>query len=102
MITTAPRPAYVEKEVTARALEDRVQRLVSRSLDWVQRSLCSLHGHDSILQYERNRIFLRCTSCGYETPGWDVTHTPAHLHPAPEARPTLTAPPDLAVARKIA
>jgi hypothetical protein len=64
--------------------------------------LCSLHGHDAILQYERNRIFLRCTSCGYETPGWDVTRTPALLHPAPEARPTLAAPPDLAVARKIA
>ncbi len=38
----------------------------------VQQALCSLHGHDSLLQLERDRMFLRCASCGYETPGWEV------------------------------
>lgn len=32
--------------------------------------LCGLHGHDALLQYEPGRLFLRCTSCGHETPGW--------------------------------
>jgi hypothetical protein len=34
--------------------------------------ICGLHGHDSLLHFERGRISLLCTSCGHETPGWDV------------------------------
>ena len=48
---------------------------------------CGLHGHDSLLQFERNRIFLQCASCGFETPGWQIaqrrlprTHLHAHVN----------------------
>jgi hypothetical protein len=40
--------------------------------DKVRQFLCSLHGHDALLHFERGRISLQCASCGYETPGWDV------------------------------
>jgi hypothetical protein len=34
---------------------------------------CGLHGHDSLLQFERDRIFLKCASCGHESPGWELS-----------------------------
>lgn len=37
--------------------------------------ICGLHGHDSLLHFERGRVSLLCTSCGHETPGWDVKGT---------------------------
>jgi hypothetical protein len=40
--------------------------------DKVRQFLCGLHGHDALLHFEQGRISLQCTSCGYETPGWDV------------------------------
>ena len=36
-------------------------------------AVCGLHGHDPLLQVEHGRIFLRCTSCGHETPGWSTS-----------------------------
>jgi len=38
----------------------------------VQSLLCSLHGHDLLLHFDRNRIYLHCASCGHETPGWEL------------------------------
>jgi hypothetical protein len=40
--------------------------------DKVRQFLCGLHGHDAILHFEHGRMSLQCTSCGYETPGWDL------------------------------
>ena len=73
--------------------------LVVSAMSWVQQRICGLHGHDALLQYERNRIFLRCASCGHETPGWDLARAPGASHA--EAHGTLHAT-DLATARKVA
>ncbi len=40
--------------------------------DKVRQFFCGLHGHDALLHFERGRMSLQCTSCGYETPGWDL------------------------------
>ena len=40
---------------------------------WLLRVVCGLHGHDVLLQYERDRLSLRCVSCGHESPGWDLS-----------------------------
>jgi hypothetical protein len=40
--------------------------------DKVRQFLCGLHGHDALLHFEHGRISLQCSSCGYETPGWDL------------------------------
>jgi hypothetical protein len=40
--------------------------------DGVRRLGCSLRGHESLLQFERNRVFLRCVACGHESPGWET------------------------------
>jgi hypothetical protein len=43
--------------------------------DKVRQFLCGLHGHDALLHFEHGRMSLQCTSCGYETPGWDLKAT---------------------------
>jgi hypothetical protein len=32
--------------------------------------VCGMHGHDNLIQFEQYRMFLKCASCGHETPGW--------------------------------
>jgi hypothetical protein len=73
--------------------------VVESVLRKIQSVMCGLHGHDSVLQYERTRIFLRCTSCGHETPGWDVPPIQLAFHSRTEARAVR---PDLGLVRKVA
>lgn len=40
----------------------------------------ALYGHDDVLHIERGRMQLRCYSCGYQSPGWNVNGSPS---PAP-------------------
>jgi hypothetical protein len=37
-----------------------------------RRLICLLTGHKTILRFEPQRLALRCTECGYETPGWII------------------------------
>ena len=60
---------------------------VGRTVDQLRQFVCGLHGHDALLHFGHGRISLQCTSCGYETPGWDVNAEPA--------RPVVTAKPRL-------
>ena len=60
--------------------------LLARAVGQVRQFLCGLHGHDALLHFEETRMSLQCTSCGYQTPGWDLTST------QPAAR-TSQAPP---------
>jgi hypothetical protein len=46
--------------------------LLTRGLDKARQLMCGLHGHDALLHFEQGRLSLQCTSCGYETPGWDL------------------------------
>ena len=49
--------------------------VIDRASTHVRRFLCGLHGHDALLHFEQSRLSLICTSCGHETPGWDLTGT---------------------------
>jgi hypothetical protein len=35
--------------------------------------VCGLRGHDSVLHFEGKRVMMRCTSCGHDSPGWEVS-----------------------------
>lgn len=60
---------------------------VSRAIDQLRQLICGLHGHDSLLHFEKGRMSLQCTSCGYETPGWDLKRSGAPLDQSvPKAR----------------
>lgn len=51
-------------------------------LAWLRRLLCGLRGHDVLPQFEPDRMFLRCVSCGHESPGWVLDGpTPAPIRP---------------------
>jgi hypothetical protein len=49
--------------------------IMDRVGDRVRQFICGLHGHDSLLHFERDRLSLMCTSCSYESPGWDMKRT---------------------------
>jgi hypothetical protein len=50
--------------------------ILARAGEQVRQFICGLNGHDSLLHFEEERLSLLCTSCGYETPGWDVKSGP--------------------------
>ena len=47
-----------------------------RAIVWFRQMLCGLTGHDTLLNFEQERMSLRCASCGHDTPGWDLNETP--------------------------
>ena len=49
-------------------------RAITRFGQW----LCALRGHDSVLHFEGNRVMMRCTSCGHDSPGWEVSERRPH------------------------
>jgi hypothetical protein len=71
-------------------------------MDRVRQMLCALHGHDSLLQFGRDRMYLRCVSCGYETPGWELNEgtSPAPTVSRPE--PQTLMQPQLISERRVA
>jgi len=70
MVTNYP------QQLTATATELNTQptttlstRIMSRVGQWI----CGVRGHDSVLHFEGNRVMMRCTSCGHDSPGWEIT-----------------------------
>jgi hypothetical protein len=49
--------------------------IVARLSVHLRQFVCGMHGHDSLLNFEHGRMSLLCSSCGYESPGWDVKAT---------------------------
>ena len=68
--------------ITPHATTNFVSRMVGR----LQQFICGLHGHDALLHFGKGRLSLQCTSCGYETPGWDVKATPARTNAESKGR----------------
>jgi hypothetical protein len=48
------------------------QGLIARAAGQVRQLICGMHGHDALLHFDHGRMSLLCTSCGYESPGWEV------------------------------
>jgi hypothetical protein len=47
---------------------------------------CGFRGHDTLLHFEDERMSLRCVSCGYETPGWELNEAPPTVTVRGDAR----------------
>jgi hypothetical protein len=69
MVRNYPQQLTAAAEVTHGEDDHVVARAVSR----LGQLVCGLRGHDSVLHFEGNRVNMRCTSCGYDTPGWEIT-----------------------------
>lgn len=50
--------------------------IVGRVLARFRQFWCGLRGHDTLMQFEKERVFLQCASCGHESPGWALTEAP--------------------------
>jgi hypothetical protein len=84
------------------AVLDKVGTVV---IDRVRQAYCGLHGHDNLLQFEHERMFLKCVSCGHESPGWELTETPPTVTVQEDATPTprrALVRPHLVSARRVA
>lgn len=46
--------------------------------------LCGIGGHELMRSFEPNRVYMRCTSCPYETHGWQLKEKPQQAQ-APRA-----------------
>ena len=46
--------------------------LTGHLMESLRRLICALRGHEDYLQFEKNRVYLQCISCGHESPGWTV------------------------------
>jgi hypothetical protein len=69
MVTNYPQQLTATTGTDAHSDESVVNRAMSR----VGQLLCGLRGHDSVLHFEGKRVNMRCTSCGHDTPGWEVS-----------------------------
>lgn len=68
-----------------------LRRLLSRAVDLIVQLICGLHGHDELLHFEATRLSMRCTTCGHETPGWELK-APASRAAAPSRPRVLRLP----------
>ena len=73
-----------------------------RILDWLRQAMCGLHGHDTFLHFDKDRMSLRCVSCGYESPGWQLNEARPTVTILGDARRHALARPHLVSARRIA
>ena len=46
--------------------------LVNRAMARLGQLFCGMRGHDAVLHFEGKRVMMRCTSCGHDTPGWEI------------------------------
>jgi hypothetical protein len=96
MLSNSPRSSATPDEPTARPLPPpEPESFGERVLDRVREAFCGLHGHDNLLQFQRDRMFLKCVSCGHESPGWELNETPptvvarVHTRRAAVAKPRV-------------
>lgn len=47
--------------------------LASRAAARIGQVLCGLRGHETMVHREAKRVMMRCTSCGHDTPGWEIS-----------------------------
>jgi hypothetical protein len=71
-------------------------------MDRLRQMMCGLHGHDTLLHFDKDRLSLRCVSCGHETPGWELNEAPPTVTMRGDARRHVLPRPHLVSARKIA
>jgi len=102
MVTNYPHPIASHSELRTRDGETRAEGLGSRVMNSLQRWYCGLHGHDTLLHFEQERVALRCASCGHETPGWRLNETPPTITVRGDVRRHRPAQHELIGQRRIA
>jgi hypothetical protein len=68
MVTNYPQQLAAAAGVTF----ERTGSMVARGMVRLGQMLCGLRGHDAVLNFSTNKVLMRCTSCGHESPGWEI------------------------------
>jgi hypothetical protein len=69
MVTNYPQQLTATAGVEAHTVGGLMNRAVAK----LGQLLCGMRGHDAVLHFEGKRVMMRCTSCGHDTPGWEVS-----------------------------
>lgn len=69
MVTNYPQ----QLAATVEGTQEQSTGVMTRAMGRLGQMLCGVRGHDSVLHFEGNRVMMRCTSCGHDTPGWEIT-----------------------------
>jgi hypothetical protein len=87
MVTNYPqRLTATAAELNTQGTETFSTGVVARIGQWI----CGLRGHDAVLHFEGNRVMMRCTSCGHDSPGWEITgHGPRQRYAGDHRRHML-------------
>src|SRR5687767_7071779 len=91
MVTNYPQRLTATAGVEAQTIGSLMNRAVAR----FGQLLCGMRGHDSVLHFEGKRVMMRCTSCGHDTPGWEVSGRGPRRRFEGDARRHLLAKPRL-------
>jgi len=70
MVTNYPQRLTATSDVTP---EQSVQGTVARLMGRLGQLMCGFRGHDSVLHFEGSRVMMRCTTCGHDSPGWEIS-----------------------------
>ena len=100
MVTNYPHPVASGEGISKVANEAHMEGF--SMIDRVRQMFCGLHGHDNLLQFEQDRMFLKCVSCGHETPGWSLNEAPPTVTIRGDARRHAVVRPQLISVRRIA
>ena len=68
MVTNYPQFLTTAATGRGKAGTDRVTRAFTR----LGQVLCGMRGHEPMMHFEGKRVTMRCTSCGHDTPGWEL------------------------------
>jgi hypothetical protein len=72
MVTNYPQ-RLTATTTTATEHTELAVSFLSRLAGRVGQMMCAMRGHDSVLHFEGNRVMMRCTSCGHDSPGWEIS-----------------------------
>jgi hypothetical protein len=71
MVTNYPQQLASTSELASTTTSDAT--VFARAMALLGQTLCGVRGHDSVLHFEGKRVMMRCTSCGHDTPGWELS-----------------------------
>ena len=102
MVTNYPHSMATHNSLRTTTGEAHSTGFGSRVMTSLREMFCGLTGHDAMLNFEQERMSLRCASCGHETPGWELNEVPPTVTIRGDARRHALARPQLIRARQIA
>jgi hypothetical protein len=89
MVTNYPQRLTATAEINGQTTT--ADSVINRAVGLLAQLLCGVRGHDSVLHFEGNRVMMRCTSCGHDSPGWEISGRPPRRRFEGDARRHLLA-----------